>query len=67
MCWKLGFVLGCLLGGVYVPCSNSMPGGVIVGDSGLCSVPLDVNCSSAITSNCLLILLVVFVFVCLFV
>ena len=27
---------GCLLGGVYVPCINRMPGGVIVGDSGLC-------------------------------
>ena len=27
---------GCLLGGVYVPCIYRMPGGVIVGDSGLC-------------------------------
>ena len=27
---------GCLLGGVYVPCINRMPGGIIVGDSGLC-------------------------------
>ena len=27
------------LGGVYVPCINRMPGGVIVGDSGLCCVP----------------------------
>ena len=26
----------CLLDGVYVPCINRMPGGVIVGDSGLC-------------------------------
>ena len=25
-----------LLDGVYVPCINRMPGGVIVGDSGLC-------------------------------
>ena len=24
------------LGGVYVPCTYLMPGGVIVGDSGLC-------------------------------
>ena len=28
--------LGCLLGGVYVPDIYHMPGGVIVGDSGLC-------------------------------
>ena len=27
---------GCLLGGVYVHCIYRMPGGVIVGDSGLC-------------------------------
>ena len=26
----------CLLGGVYVPCIHRMPGGGIVGDSGLC-------------------------------
>ena len=25
-----------ILGGVYVPCINRMPGGVIVGDAGLC-------------------------------
>ena len=41
-----------------------MSGGVIVGDSGLCccgpafNVMCDVNCSSAITSHCLLILLI---------
>ena len=28
--------LGCLLCGVYVPCIYRMPGGVMVGDSGLC-------------------------------
>ena len=39
-----------------------MPGGVIVGDSGVCccvpafNVMYDINCSSAITSLCLLIL-----------
>ena len=27
--------VGCILGGVYVPCIYRMPGGVIVGDSGL--------------------------------
>ena len=48
------------LGGVYVRCIHRMPGGVIVGDSGLCScgpalnVMCDVKCSSAITSHCLL-------------
>ena len=26
---------GCLLGGVYIPCIHRMPGGVVVGDSGL--------------------------------
>ena len=45
-----------LLGGVYVPCIYriGMPGGVIVGDSGLllCAGSMcDVNCSSAITSH----------------
>ena len=29
-------ITGCLLGGVYVPCIYCLPGGVIVGDSGLC-------------------------------
>ena len=49
-----------LLGGVYVPCMYRMPGGVIVGDSGLCccgpacNAIGDVNCSSVITSHCLL-------------
>ena len=33
-------VRGCLLGGVYVPCINRMPGGVNVGDYGLCCVPV---------------------------
>ena len=28
--------LGCLLGGVYVPCIYRMPGRVIVGNLGLC-------------------------------
>ena len=48
-------LLGCLLGRVYVPCIHRMPGGVIVGDSGLCccgpafNVMCDINCSSAIT------------------
>ena len=52
--------LGCLLGGVYVRCNHRMPGGVIVGDPGLCcygpafNVMCDVNCSRAITSHCLL-------------
>ena len=30
------FLSGCLLGGVYVLCINRMPGGVLVGDLGLC-------------------------------
>ena len=43
----------------YVRCIHRMPGGVIVGDSGICccgpafSVMCDVNCSSAMTSHCL--------------
>ena len=49
-----------LLGEVYVPCIHRMPGGVIVGDSGLCCGPAfnvmcDVDCSSAITSHCLFV------------
>ena len=54
--------LGCLLGGDYVCCVHRMPGGVIEGDSGLCccgpafNVMCDVNCSSAITSHCMLLL-----------
>ena len=49
-----------LLGGVYVPCIHRMPGEIIVSDSGLCccgpaiNVMCDVNCSSAMTSHCLL-------------
>ena len=35
--------------GVYVPCIYRMPGGVIVGDLGLCSM-CDINFLSAITS-----------------
>ena len=62
--WLLAFTgeKGCLLGGVYVRCTHRMPGGVIVGDSGLCcccgpafNVMCDVDCSSAVTSHCLLI------------
>ena len=55
--------VGCLLGGVCVRCIHRMPGEVIVGDSGLCCCGLafivicDVNCWSAITSHCLLIIL----------
>ena len=30
------YYVRCLLGGVYVPCINRVPGGVIVGDLGLC-------------------------------
>ena len=51
---------GCLLGGVYIRCIHRMPGGVIVGDSGLCccgpafNVTCDVHCSSAMPSRCLL-------------
>ena len=43
----------------YVPCSNRMPGGVIVGDTGLCRcVPVRCvksKCSSAISSFRLLV------------
>ena len=43
---------------LYVSCIYRIPGGVIVGESGLCFVGLrsmcDINCSSAITSHCLL-------------
>ena len=35
-CIRYIYIGGCLLGGVYVLCTNRMPGGVIVGDSGLC-------------------------------
>ena len=52
----IAFICGCLLGGVYVPCIYCMPGGVILGDSGLllcaCSM-CDANCSSAVTPHCL--------------
>ena len=55
------YVWGCLLGGVHVPCTYRMPGGVVVGDSGLCCcvsvwTMCDVNRLRAITSHCLLIL-----------
>ena len=55
------FFWGCLLGGVYVHCIHRMPGGVIIGDLGLCrcgpafKVMCDVNCSSVFTSHCLLV------------
>ena len=32
---KTNYLIGWLLSGVYVPCIYRMPGGVIVGDSGL--------------------------------
>ena len=38
----------CLLGGVYVPCSNRMPGGVLVGNSGLCCCVPVVRVSSIV-------------------
>ena len=49
---------GCLLGGVFVPCIYHMPGGYgrqLVSLLCACSM-CDVNCSSSITSHCLLIL-----------
>ena len=59
----IGCLWWCLLGGVYVPCIYRMPGGVIVGYSGLCCCGPAFNvwrqyCSSSITSDCLLIQLV---------
>ena len=54
---------------VCIPCINRMPGGVIVGESGLLLLLLlcvycacDVNFSSAITSLWLLLFLLVFSF-----
>ena len=58
-------ILGCLLGGVYVPCIYRMPGGVIVGDSGLCCCGPAFNVwrSSAITSHFLLILCFLYIII----
>ena len=50
---------GCLLGGVCVPCINRMPGGVIVGDSGLCSC-----CVSVVRDGSIVRTLLIFFFLC---
>ena len=38
---------GCVLGGVYVPCINRMPGVDILGDSGFCCC-VPVQCVTSI-------------------
>lgn len=52
--WLIG-----LLGGLYVSCIICMPGGIIVGDSGFCCVPLirDINWLSAVNFVCLLLVI----------
>ena len=42
---------GCVLGGVYVPCICRMPGGVTVGDSGLCCCDITVMVDWALKIN----------------
>ena len=43
---------GCLLGAVYVPSIYRMPGGVTVGDSGLCcGVPVQTVTSSIVRAQ----------------
>ena len=55
--WETYFFGECGLGGIYVPCITCKPGGVIVGDVGLCCCvsryTRDINQSNATSINSL--------------
>ena len=44
--------VSCLLGVVYVPCIYHMPGGVIIGDSGLSGKSCNDECLSVSLADC---------------